>query len=293
MTVAAPQDQLARARQTIDTLQAELARTNQELLQLTMELEDRVEERTAAAVAAEAQAQERAAELARSNAELQQFAYVASHDLQEPLRVITSYLQLLQRRYAGQLGDDADKFIDRSVGAAGRMRQLIQDLLAYSRVGTRGKPFAPVDLSGLLDQVLADLEVAIDESGATIAVDDLPTVSGDAGQLHQLLSNLVANAVKFRAEDPPAVHVSASRFGDEGWRVSVADSGIGLDPAFADRIFVIFQRLHARDEYPGTGIGLAIARRIVERHGGRIWVESEPERGATFHFTLPDREGEP
>ncbi len=228
------------------------------------------------------------AELDRSNTELEQFAYVASHDLQEPLRVVVSYLQLLERRYQGQLGEDADKFISRAVGAANRMKGLINDLLTYSRVTRRGNPFKATDLGNVLDGVLANLQVAIAESEAIITHDPLPVVRADAAQMAQLMQNLIGNAIKFRGDEPPAIHVGAQSQ-DNTWVVSVLDNGIGIDPEYAERIFVIFQRLHTRQEYEGTGIGLAVCKRIVERHDGRIWAESQPGQGSVFYFTLPNR----
>ncbi len=220
----------------------------------------------------------RSEELERSNRELEQFAYVASHDLQEPLRMVASYTQLLARRYRGRLDEDAEEFIGYAVDGVTRMQALINDLLAYSRVGTRGGAFEPVEVGAVMERVLASLGPAMEDAGATVTRDPLPTVRGDAGQLGQLLQNLVGNAVKFRGEAPPRVHVSAERAGDE-WAFAVADNGIGIDPEYAERIFVIFQRLHTRGEYPGTGIGLAICKKIVERHGGRIWFEPAPRRG--------------
>ncbi|HEX9445544.1 MAG TPA: GAF domain-containing protein, partial [Candidatus Binatia bacterium] len=225
-------------------------------------------------------------ELARSNTELQHFAYIASHDLQEPLRMVASYVQLLARRYRGRLGADADEFIGFAVDGATRMQALINALLSYSRVGTQGSAFAPTECEAVLDGALAGLKAAIQESGATVTRAALPAVMGDAAQLGQLFQNLIGNAIKFHNHNAPEVHVAAEPHGQE-WRFSVRDNGIGLDAQYAERVFVMFQRLHAKGEYPGTGIGLAVCKKIVERHGGRIWVESEPGRGATFYFTLP------
>ena len=226
--------------------------------------------------------------LAQSNQELQQFAYVASHDLQEPLRVITSYLQLLERRYKGQLGEDADKYITRSVAASGRMKALIEDLLQYSRVNSRGDSFAPVDMAQILENALANLETAIDESQVRIYHDPMPTVIADSRQIAQVLQNLIANAIKFRGEQAPEIHIGVQKQANE-WVFSVRDNGIGIEPQYFQRIFIIFQRLHSRSHYEGTGIGLAICRKIIERHGGSMWIESELGEGSTFYFTLPDK----
>jgi PAS domain S-box-containing protein len=256
-------------------------------------------------------------DLERSNRELEQFAYVASHDLQEPLRMVASYTQLLAKRYQDKLDADANEFIGYAVDGANRMQKMINDLLSYSRVGTRDKPFEAVDCTAIFSQSLNNLEMAIEEAGAMITHDPLPTVMGDESQLVQLFQNLIDNAIKFRGKETPHIHISATHESrktmddgretidqlrtarlsspksqlselKEGWVFSVRDKGIGIDPQDKERIFTIFQRLHGRD-YSGTGIGLSICKRIIERHGGRIWVESEPEKGSTFYFTIPDR----
>jgi len=227
------------------------------------------------------------AALERSNAELQEFAYVASHDLQEPLRMVASYVQLLEKRYADALDDDAREFIGYAVDGARRMQALINDLLTYSRVGTRAKPFAAVEAKTLLTDALSNLEVAVRETGAEVTHGPLPRVVGDAAQLTRVFQNLIGNALKF-CDGAPRVHVSAERDGG-AWRFAVRDNGIGIDPDRRDRIFVIFQRLHRREAYPGTGMGLAITRKIVERHGGRVWVKAASGGGSIFSFTIPDR----
>jgi len=228
----------------------------------------------------------RAEELARSNGELEHFAYIASHDLQEPLRMVSSFTQRLAQRYKGQLDEKADQYIELAVGGCKRMQRLIEDLLKYSRVTTKGGPPVPVDSGTVLDGTLNDLRAAIAEAGAEITHDPMPIVAADATQLGQLFQNLIGNALKFHSAEPPHVHISARR-DHEWWTFAVADNGIGIDPQYYDRIFTVFQRLHTAEEYPGTGIGLSICKKIVERQGGRIWVESKPGRGSTFSFTLP------
>ncbi len=228
----------------------------------------------------------RTRELERSNAELEQFAYVASHDLQEPLRMIASFAELLAHRYHSKLDSEADQFISFAVDGARRMQQLIEDLLRYSRVGRPGNELTPCDCTATFRAAAANLESAIQESSAVLTHGSLPTVRGHSSELIELFQSLLANAIKFRGPESPTVHVSAERR-DDLWQFAVRDNGIGIDPVYHPRIFVIFQRLHSREEYRGTGIGLALCKKIVERHGGRIWVESEVGRGSTFFFNLP------
>ncbi len=253
-----------------------------ELQELYNELERKIAERTA-------QLEEQKQELARSNAELAQFAYIASHDLQEPLRMITNYLQLIEQRYQGQLDEDADEFIRYATDGARRMQQLIRDLLAYSRVGTQEQNFQQVDLHQLVEQLLEDFQLVVAEKKVHMVIGQLPCVWGDVIQLGQLFRNLLANALKFSDQPAPTVELSAHYDASTNeWVFAVRDEGIGIAPAHHERIFLIFQRLHTRSEYPGTGIGLALCKKIVERHGGRIWVDSAENAGAIFFFTLPN-----
>ena len=235
---------------------------------------------------AERELQETAAKLARSNADLEQFAYVASHDLKEPLRAISGSIQILQERYKDKLERGADEVIKHTVDGATRMQTLIDDLLTYSRLTTREAPLEATDCSQIVQEVLANLKSAIDESKAIITYDALPVVKADSTQLLQVFQNLIGNAIKYRSQRTPRIHIGVEDKGNE-WLLAISDNGIGIAPQYADRIFRIFQRLHTRKEYSGTGIGLAVCKKIVERHGGRIWLESELEEGSTFLFTLP------
>lgn len=248
-------------------------------------LEEKVRERTA-------ELEEAMEDLSRSNAELEQFAYVASHDLQEPLRMVASYTELIKQKYRGRMGDEADEFIDYAVDGAVRMQQLINDLLTYSRVGSHGTAFEPVDMNEVYRKTVLNLKASIDEKNAIVTRGDLPVIQADAAQMTQLLQNLIANAIKFNKETLPRVEVTGTRK-ENDWLFAVEDNGIGVEPRYAERIFRIFHRLHGHGKYKGTGIGLALCQRIVERHGGRIWVESDPARrqGSTFYFTIPERGG--
>lgn len=257
----------------------ELRLSEEELKHLNVSLEAQVQERTAAV-------EERSRQLLRSNEELQQFAYVASHDLQEPLRTIISYLQLIEERLKGNLDAEVKEFMGFVVNSAKHMRDLIHGLLEYSRVGSHKNPFQMVDCGSVLEKVIEQLKTSLAERGAHVEIRHLPEVLGDPLLLAMLFQNLIANALKFSKGETPEIQVG-SREGEEEWLFWVKDNGIGIDPKYFDRIFVIFQRLHSRDEYPGTGLGLAVCKKTVERHGGRIWVESEPGRGSTFYFTLP------
>jgi signal transduction histidine kinase len=247
-----------------------------------------VEQARAEIEAARELVESQAADLIRSNRDLEQFAYVASHDLQEPLRKVASFCQLLESRYAGQLDERADQYIGFAVDGAKRMQQLINDLLAFSRVGRGENLMAEVALQTCFDLAVANLAMTIDATDAIVTAEPLPHVRGDAGLLTQLLQNLISNAVKFRGPDPAQVRITVRDAGED-WEFACVDNGLGIEPQYADRIFVIFQRLHAKDEYTGTGIGLALCKRIVEHHGGRIWLDTEVASGSTFRWTLPKR----
>ena len=223
--------------------------------------------------------------LQRSNEELEQFAYVASHDLQEPLRMVSSFTQLLERRYSDKLDNDAKEFIGYAVDGANRMQRLINDLLDYSRITTRGNEFSKIDLSAILAYSIRQLQEKILETGTLVTNDDLPQITGDESQLIRLFQNLIENAIKYKGEFSPRIHIS-SKSTPGFWHISVKDNGIGIEPQYSERIFQIFQRLHSKEAYPGTGIGLAVCKRIVERHGGKIWIESIEGEGSEFIFTI-------
>ncbi|MBE3037181.1 MAG: PAS domain S-box protein [Candidatus Atribacteria bacterium] len=227
-------------------------------------------------------------DLKRSNIDLEKFAYVASHDLQEPLRMMASYISLLEKRYKDKLDSDANDFISFIVDGAKRMQQLINDLLAFSRAGASSKPFENIDMESVLKIAELNLGLAIKESKAKITWEPLPVIKADEAQMVQIFQNLIDNAIKFRDKEPPIIHISAKQE-ESDWIFWVKDNGIGIDPKYFDRIFLIFQRLHNRDKYPGTGIGLAIVKRIVESYGGRVWIESELQKGSTFYFTIPKK----
>ncbi len=271
-----------QAEQRLQDVNTQLAGTIQDVSVANTNLKQEIGER----MQTELELAKLSIALRQSNQELEQFAYVASHDLQEPLRAVTSYTQLLVRNYQALLDDKAEKYIHYIVDGATRMQQLINDLLDYSRVGKQALKLEPTDCNAVLSQVLATMEVAIDENQATITADPLPTVIVDQHRFTQLLQNLISNALKYRRDEPPRIHISASLSG-QLWLFSVRDYGIGIESPYLERIFVIFQRLHTRRQYPGTGIGLAICKRIVELHQGKIWVESQPAIGSTFYFTIP------
>jgi PAS domain S-box-containing protein len=238
---------------------------------------------------AEEKLKELSDELFRSNADLEQFAYSAAHDLQEPLRVVAGFVKLLAKRYKGKLDEKAYEFIEYAIEGTKRMQALIKDLLDYSQIGTKSKSFEPTECLSALDKAIFNLQAAIKENGAVIIHDNLPIVTADSSQLIRLFQNLIGNAIKFHGKDTPRIHISAERMKNE-WVFSIEDNGIGIESKFADQIFISFRRLHSREEYPGTGIGLAACKKIVERHGGRIWVKSEPGKGSIFYFTLPAKE---
>jgi len=296
-------DEMRTLADSFNRMTGQLREQRSEILAHSRDLEQKVLERTAELARAnedlqselaerrraEQALQKRTDEMTRSNAELERFVFIASHDLQEPLRTVTGYVQLLARRYRGQLDADADEFIDFAVGGATRMSTLIDDLLAYSRVIRRDKPLEPTDCEAVLAEVLADLRAAIDETGAEVTHDPLPTVVADRVQLASVFLNLISNGIKYRSDEPTRIHISAERE-DDVWTFAVSDNGVGIDPKYHERVFDVFKRLHTREQYEGTGIGLAISKRVVQRHGGRIWVESEPGKGSTFLFTIPAME---
>lgn len=285
-------EELAEARQKIKALQEELAESDKGasafFLENIAELEKEISERKKAEEklkAANRQLEAREKKLQESNKELQEFAYVASHDLKEPLRMVSSYTQLLERRYKDKLDDKAKKFIDYAVDGAKRMQTLIDDLLSFSRISTQGDEFVKTDVNRLLHDVKNSMKTLIADRKAVITNDKLPEVVADKAQLERLFANLIGNAIKY-CNKKPKIHISAKKTKNE-WRFSVQDNGIGIDEEFREKVFIIFQRLHAKDKYSGSGIGLAISRRIINRHGGRIWFESEPGKGTTFYFSLP------
>ena len=265
----------------------ERKRAEAELARYRDHLEELVGQRTGELEAANAHLQRTTAELARSNQELEQFAYVASHDLQEPLRAVAGYLGLLEQQLGEKIDEGGRRHIAGATQGAARMHTLITDLLTLSRVGTRGQALETAEIDSVLDQALDGLRASVTETGAKIVRDPLPTLRVDAGQMVQLFQNLIGNALKFRSERPPEIHVGAQRQ-PGGWILEVSDNGIGIEPQYFERIFLIFQRLHTRRVYPGTGIGLAICKKIVERHGGTIGVKSQPGQGSTFYFTIPE-----
>jgi light-regulated signal transduction histidine kinase (bacteriophytochrome) len=278
-----------KAKERMAMMAEELAKSNDELEQsaYTISLERKAKERMAMM----------AEELTKSNAELEQFAYIASHDLQEPLRKIKSFTELLAQRYQGKLDEKADEFMHYITDGAERMQRLINGLLSYSRITTQGQPLKSVDFNRLLDQTLSLIQMKINETRTVLTVDPLPTLKVDEIQIGQLFQNLILNAIKFKGEKPPRIHISAQPVSEDTpnvqrpnfgmWQFSVSDNGIGIPPEQSERVFRIFQRLHLRGQYPGEGMGLAICKKIVERHGGKIWIENKgPDKGSIFYFTL-------
>jgi PAS domain S-box-containing protein len=271
-----------RLRESRDELEKVVLERTVELADMNSALEDEIEER----ISLEKALFEKAAELERSNRDLEEFAYVASHDLQEPLRNVTNCVQLLRRRYRDKLGEDADQLMAYAEHSAQGMKDFIDDLLQYSRIQARGKPFRTVDCQEVLSAAVENLRTVITEAHAVVTFDAMPTVKGDKTQLMQVFQNLIANSIKFRGDDPPRIHVSA-RQREEDWLFSVSDNGIGINLEYESLIFAPFKRLHGREAYPGSGIGLSVAKKILQRHQGTIWVESQPEAGSTFFFTIP------
>ncbi|MDP1552762.1 MAG: ATP-binding protein [Methanobacteriaceae archaeon] len=269
----------------LNKIDVERSNAEVELLEYSKHLEEIVKHRTEELNNQNKELENLVENLNRSNKELGQFAYVSSHDLQEPLRMISSYMQLLQKKYDGKLDSKADKYIKFAVEGANRMQQLINDLLVYSRITSQAQEFQLVDTELILNDILSNLDVLIKENKALITNDPLPKVMADSSQLSQVFQNLIMNSIKFHSDNPPEVHVSAKKEGNK-WLFSVKDNGIGIDPSHSERIFEVFKRLHKRREYPGTGIGLSICKKIIERHGGKIWVESEVGKGSIFYFTL-------
>ena len=274
-------DEIGRLSRSFDKMTHDLKSITASRDDLNKEIDERKKAETALIKATE--------ELARSNKDLEQFAYVASHDLQEPLRAVAGFMGLLKKQYVNKLDEAAKEYIDFAVEGAERMQRLIDDLLSYSRVGTRGKKFTMFPMKEAFDNAIKNLKIAIGEANAVVTGGDMPEVYGDASQMTQLLQNLIGNAIKFHGPKRPEITVTAARK-DGQWEICVADNGIGIEPQYFERIFLIFQRLHGRSQYKGTGIGLAVCKRIVERHGGAIWVESKPDEGAKFYFTIPDRD---
>jgi signal transduction histidine kinase len=279
-------EQEIRIRQQTET---QLERSQQLLQQTNQELEQRIAERTAELVYTNKQLEKMNAELVCSNQELEKFAYVVSHDLQAPLRSIKMFAELLAQEYKDKLNSQADEYLDYITDSAERMQTLIKDLLAYCRAGKNEQTWISVDLKDVINNVLRDLEASIQESKARIKIERLPTVQANPREINQLFQNLISNGIKFRGKDTPRIEINAQSQ-QQQWLISVKDNGIGIESQYQDKIFQIFQRLHSLEEYPGTGVGLAICQKIVERHGGSIWVESQPNRGSTFYFTLPQKE---
>jgi light-regulated signal transduction histidine kinase (bacteriophytochrome) len=280
---------LLNVLEDFDIEKIKIGQANEMLEARSLELNLLNEELQKARDTLELEVAKRVVELQRSNSDLQRFAYIASHDLQEPLRTISSYMQLLDRRYKAQLDENAAKYINAAVQGANRLQQMITGLLEYSRVETRGDPFEAVNCEILLSRVVGDLKKSIDENRAQITYGAMPTVLGDRNQLYRVFQNLILNAIKYRSDAPPRLHISAEIKGSD-YVFSVRDNGIGIDPQYKERIFIIFQRLQGR-EVPGIGLGLSIVQKIIERHGGHIWVESEPGKGATFYFSIPNKGG--